>query len=180
MTYLSVHQHILNIVQSNKIPDPSTNNSRFKFLIETLLSKLNNILYEELLVIVIDALDECSSLRHNLSRKDNHKGLLHMLKHWIYVDHLKKFKLILTSWHDEFIQKMFPESMSIHINIPFDSNVNPGDSTSHDIHIFPKSQLDSIGEEGTWIKRALNHLVPCATGIFIWVMTVADSLEVDP
>jgi len=131
--YPSVCQHILNIVQSNKIPDPSDNDGRFKFLIETPLSKLNDVPYEELPVIVIDALDESGGLRYDSSRKDDHKGLLRMLKHWIHVDHLKRFELILTSRHDEFIQRMFPESMSIHIDIPSGSNVNPGDSTSHDI-----------------------------------------------
>ena len=178
--YPSVCQHILNIVQSNKIPDPSDNDGRFKFLIETPLSKLNDVPYEELPVIVIDALDESGGLRYDSSRKDDHKSLLRMLKHWIHVDHLKRFELILTSRHDEFIQRMFPESMSIHIDIPSGSNVNPGDSTSHDIRIFLKSRLDSMGEGGAWIKRALDRLVPYAAGIFIWAMTVADFLEVDP
>jgi len=109
--YPSIHQHILNIVQSNKIL--SDNDSRFKFLIETLLSKLNDIPYEELLVIVINALDKYDGLRHNLSRKDNHKSLLYMLKYWIHVDHLKRVELILTSQYNEFIQRMFSEFMSI-------------------------------------------------------------------
>jgi len=40
---------------------------------------LKDILHEELLVIVINALDECNSLRHDLSGQKDYEGLLHML-----------------------------------------------------------------------------------------------------
>jgi len=178
--YPSVHQHILNKVQNDKVPDPSNIDSRFKSLIEIPLSMLNDVLYKELPVIVIDALDEYGGLRHNSSGKDDHKDLLRMLNCWIYIDHLRRFKLVITSRHDEFIQRMFSESMSTHIDIPSSSSVKPGDHTFHDIRTFLKSRLDSMGEEDAWIKRALDHLVPYAVGIFIWAMTVADFLEVDP
>jgi len=178
--YPSVRQHILNIVQNDKMPDPPDIDGRFNFLIETPLSKLNDVPREELPVIVIDALDECGGLRHDSSGKDDHKDLLRTLKHWIHVDHLQRFKLVIASRHDEFIQRMFPESISIHINIPSGSNVKPGDDTSHDIRIFLKSRLDSMGEGDAWIKRTLDRLVPRAAGIFIWATTVADFLEVDP
>ena len=36
---------------------------------------------EELLVIVIDTLDECSGLKYNFSAKDDYKNLLHILKY---------------------------------------------------------------------------------------------------
>jgi len=67
-------------------------NHFFEDLIEKQLSSLGDVLYEELPVIVIDALDECGGLRHDLSTKDNYKGLLYMPKHWVQVDYLKKFK----------------------------------------------------------------------------------------
>ena len=178
--YPSVRQHILNLVQNDKVPDPSDMNGRFKSLIETPLSKLSDVLHEELPVIVIDALDECGGLRHDSSGKDDHKGLLHTLKRWAQVDHLKKFKLVITSRQEDDISRIFPESISIHINIPSGSDVKPGDNTSHDIHTFLKSRLNSMGEGDAWIKRALEHLVPRAAGIFIWVTTVADFLEVNP
>jgi len=54
--YPSVRQHILNKVQNDKVPDPSNIDGRFKFLIETPLSMLNDVPHEELPVIVIDAL----------------------------------------------------------------------------------------------------------------------------
>ena len=178
--YPSVRQHILDIVQNDKMPDPSNIDGRFKCLIEMPLFTLNGIPHGELPVIVIDALDECGGLRHDSSGKDDHKGLLRTLNRWTHIDHLKRFKLVITSRHDEFIQRMFPESMSIHIDIPSGSNVKPGDHTSHDIHIFLRSRLESMGEGDAWVKRALDRLVPRAAGIFIWATTVADFLEVDP
>jgi len=178
--YPSVRQHILKIVRNDKVPDPSDIDGRFKCLIEMPLSTLNDVPHEELPVIVIDALDECGGLRHDSSGKSDHKDLLRTLNHWIHIDHLKRFKLVITSRHNEFIQQMFPESTSIHTNIPSGSNVKPGDHTFHNIHIFLKSRLESTGEGDAWIKRALDRLVPRAAGIFIWATTVADFLEVDP
>jgi len=35
-----------------------------------------------------------------------------------------------------------------------------------------------VGDE--WVKKALDYLVPRATGIFIWATTVAEFLELDP
>jgi len=178
--YPSVRQHILDIVKNDKMPDPSNIDGRFKCLIEMPLFMLNSVPRGELPVIVIDALDECGGLRHDSSGKDDHKGLLRTLNRWIRIDHLKRFKLVITSRHDEFIQRMFPESMSFRIDIPSGNNVKPGDPTSHDIHIFLKSRLDSMGEGDAWVKGALDRLVPRAAGIFIWATTVADFLEVDP
>jgi len=59
---------------------------RFKSLIETPLSTLNDVPSEELLVIVIDGLDKCSGLRHDASAKDNYKDLSYMLKCWAQVN----------------------------------------------------------------------------------------------
>jgi len=101
--YPSVRQHILDIVQNNKVPDPSDINGRFKSLIETPLSTLSDVPREELPVIVIDALDECGGLRHDLSGQDDYKGLLHTLKNWVQVDPLKRFKLVITSQPEDHI-----------------------------------------------------------------------------
>ena len=52
-------------------------------------------------MIVIDALDECGGLRHGTSGEEDFHSLLHTLKHWIQVDHLKTFKLVITSRPEE-------------------------------------------------------------------------------
>jgi len=178
--YPSVRQHILDVVQNNKVPDPSDINGRFKSLIETPLSTLSDVPFEELPVIVIDALDECGGLRHDLSGQDDYKGLLHTLKNWIQVDHLKKFKLVITSQPEDHISRTFPESSSIHIAIPSGSDVKSGDSASLDIRTFLRARLDDMAMEPAWIAEALDYLVPRASGIFIWATTVADFLEDDP
>jgi len=93
-------------------------NHLFKDLIVGPIFSLGDVPYKELLVIVIDALDECGSLRHNLPVKDDYKGLLCMLKHWVHMDHLKRFKLVITSRPEDAIMKMFPNSINTHVNIP--------------------------------------------------------------
>jgi len=67
-------------------------------LIEEPLSTLgDDVPREELSVIVIDALDKCGGLRHDESGKEDLRSLLRMLKRWIQADHLKKFKVVITS-----------------------------------------------------------------------------------
>ena len=66
-------------------------------MIETPLSTLDDVPSEKLPVIVIDALDECGGLRHDESGKEDLQSLLRMLKHWTQADHLKKFKVVITS-----------------------------------------------------------------------------------
>ena len=178
--YPSVRQHILNLVQNNKMPDPSDMNGRFKSLIEMPLSSLNDVPSEELPVIVIDALDECGGLRHDSPGKDDYKDLLYTVKCWAQVDHLKRFKLVITSRQEDHITRTFPESISIHITVPSGSDVKLGDAASEDIRAFLKSCLKSMGMQDTLIEKALDYLVPHAAGIFIWATTVANFLELDP
>jgi len=155
-------------------------NRLFEDLIEKPLSILGNVPCKELPVIVIDALDECGGLRHDSSSKDDYEGLLRTLKRWVQADHLKKFKLVITSRPEDAITKMFPNSISTHVNIPSGSDVQPEDSASGDIRVFLKSRFDDMGVEPAWTAKALDYLVPRATGIFIWATAAAEFLQVNP
>ena len=155
-------------------------NHLFEDLISEPISILGDVPYEELPVIVIDALDECGGLRHDSPAKNDYEGLLRTLKRWVQVDHLKKFKLVITSRPEDAITKMFPDSISTHVNIPSGSEVKLEDSASDDICAFLKSRLDTMGMEPAWTAKALDYLVPRATGIFIWATTVAEFLQVNP
>jgi len=161
------------------LPDPYDIDGRFNSLIEMPLSTLNDVPLEKLPVIVVDALDECGGLRHDSSGKDDFENLMHTLKHWIQAEHLKRFKLVITSRPDNCITKIFPESIRIH-EIPSGSDVKLGDTVSNDIREFLKSRLDKMEVEPVWIAKALDFLVPGAAGIFIWATTVANFLERDP
>jgi len=142
----------------------------FKSLIEEPLSVLvDTIPCEELPVIVIDALDECGGLRHDAPGKKDLQDLLHMLKRWIQVDHLKKLKLFITSRPEHSIA--FPDSISIH-DIPSGHGVKLEDSVSNDICTFLQSRLVDMQMETAWITEALKYLVPGAAGIFIWVQGI--------
>jgi len=54
---------------------------------------------------------------------------------------------VITSQPEDAITKMFPDSISTYINIPFGSNVKPEDNVSDDILAFLKSQFDTMGME---------------------------------
>ena len=174
----SLRQHL---AQGDQGHNSSDIDRLFKLLIEVPLSALDDAIRRERLpVIVIDALDECGGLRHDASGKEDFQSLLHTLKRWTQVDHLKRFKLVITSRPEDGISRTFPKTISIHIAIPSGSDVELGDSASQDIHVFLKSRLESMGMEGALIRKALDYLVPRAAGIFIWATTTANFLESDP
>jgi len=173
--YPSLRPHI---AQGNQGYSSSNIDQLFKSLIEVpLFILVHDIPREELPVIVIDALDECGGLRHDTLGKKDFRDLLHTLRHWIQVDHLKKLKIVITSWPRDHIT--FPDLISIH-DIPSGREVKPGDSVSIDIHTFLQSRLRNMKMTPAWIAKALDYLVPGAAGIFIWATTVADFLEDDP
>jgi len=175
--YPSIRQQL---AQGNKELSSSNIDHLFKTLIEEPLSALKDISHEELPVIVIDALDECGGLRHDSSGMDNYEGLLRTLKCWALVDCLRKFKLIITSRPEDKIAQTFPESTSIHVNIPSGNVVKPGDSVSKDIQAFLMSCLSAMGMDEAWVSEACGYLVPRAAGMFIWATTVAKFLKKNP
>jgi len=152
-------------------------NHLFKTLIEEPLSTLHHDPHEELPVIVIDALDKCGGLRHDSTGRKDYDALLYTLRRWAQQDHLKKFKLIITSRPEDHIIQTFPDSISTHVNIPSGKDVNPGDSTSNDIRAFLKSRLQNTNMGVAWVNKALDFLVPSAAGMFIWAATAADFLQ---
>jgi len=93
--YPSLCQHLAKGIEGHISSDIDC---LFKLLIETPLSTLDHdIPHKQLLVIVIDTLDECSGLRHDNPGQNDHDILLQTLKHWTLVNHLQKFKLVITS-----------------------------------------------------------------------------------
>ena len=170
------------LTQGNAELSSSNIDRLFEVLIEKPLSTftLNHDLLEQLPVIVVDALDECGGLRHESSGRDDFGGLLHTLKRWALVSHLRKFKLTITSRPEDRITRTFPGSISTHINIPSGNNVKSGDSTSNDIRTFLKKRLEDTNMGDAWVDEALGHLVPDAAGMFIWAKTAADFLQENP
>ena len=139
----------------------------FKSLIKILLSTLGDILHEEFLVIVIDALDKYGGLRHDSTGYRDYEFLLHTLKHWIEINYLKKFKFVITSQLEDSITQTFSKSISTHINIPSRNDVKLEDKASDDIHVFLTSKLSRMDIEEAWVTEALDYLVPHAAGMFI-------------
>ena len=152
----------------------------FETLIEKPLSTLDHDPHDKLPVIVIDALDECGGLRHDSMGQKDYEGLLRTLQRWAQKDHLKKFKLIITSRLDDRIAQTFPDSISMHINIPSGKDVEPGDSASSDIEVFLELRLNAMGMDKAWVKEARSYLAPRAAGVFIWATTAVQFLQIDP
>jgi len=103
-----------------------------------------------------------------------------MLQRWAQKDHLKRFKVIITSLPEDRITQTFPDSISTHVNIPSGMDVKPSDSVSNDICAFLKKQLERTNMGDTWVNEALDYLVLCAAGMFIWAITVYDFLQKNP
>jgi len=175
--YPSICQHL---TQGNTELISSDIDRLFDILIKEPLSTLNGISHGELPVIVIDALDECGGLRHDPPGRKDYTALLRTLRRWVEVDHLKRFKLVITSRPEIRITQTFPDSISTHINIPSGSDVRPEDRASNDIRRFLKSRLDGMEVEPAWSTKVLDYLVPRALGVFIWATTVADFLQDNP
>ena len=175
--YPSLRQQL---AQRNRELSSSHIDHLFETLIEKPLSTLDHNPHEQLPVIVVDALDECGGLRHDSSGRKDYEGLLRTLQRWAQEDHLKKFKLIITSRPEDRITRTFPDSISTHVNIPSGKDIKPGDSASNDIHVFLRDRFDKEKMEATWVKKALDYLVPSAAGMFIWATTAADFVLVNP
>jgi len=152
----------------------------FETLIEKPLSTLDHDPHNKLPVFVIDALDECGGLRHDSMGQKDYEGLLRTLQRWAQKDHLKKFKLIITSRVDDRIAQTFPDSISMHINIPSGKDVERGDSASSDIEVFLELRLNMMGMDKAWVKEAHEYLAPRAAGVFIWATTAVQFLQIDP
>jgi len=153
----------------------------FKLLIETPLSTLDHdILHEQLPVIVVDALDEYGGFRYDSTGRKDYEILLHTLQRYHQEDHLKKFKLVITSRPDDHINRTFPDTISTHVNIPSGKDVKPGDSASNDIRAFLKKRFEGTNMGDAWVNEAFDYLVPRSAGMFIWATTVADFLQENP
>ena len=72
---------------------------------------------------------------------EDYEGLLCMLKRWVQADHLKMFKLAITSRPEDAITKMLLESTITHVDIPSGSSVKLEDSASDDIRTFLESRF---------------------------------------
>ena len=166
------------LIKGNRAHNTSNIDRLFNSLIETPLSVLDDVPLEELPVIVIDALDECGGFRHDSSAWEDYEGLLRTLKRWAQADHLKTFKLVIISRLENRIALAFPVSISTHVDIPSGSGV--GDNASDDIRVFLLSRLTAMDVDEEWISKALDYLVPRAAGIFIWAITAADFLRMNP
>ena len=168
------------LVRDNSEIGSSNIDRPFETLIEKPLSALHHDPHEQLPVIVVDALDECGGFRHDLSGQKDYDALLRTLQHWAQEDCRKKFRLIITSRPDERIERIYPKSISTHVNIPSGNDVKPDDSASKDIQAFLMSPLSEMDMDEAWVREACDYLAFRAAGMFIWATTAIQFLRKSP
>jgi hypothetical protein len=143
----------------------------FKHLIEEPLTKNCNALSFKLpLVIIIDALDECSASDSTSAPRGI---LLQTLRRWSQLP--KMFKLFVTARHESDIAKCLKD-VSQHIVLQTGHKATP--QTSQDIELFLKYHFSGIAmdyypELSTWPEpEIIEQLTKQAAGLFIWAETV--------
>ncbi|KAJ3566704.1 hypothetical protein NP233_g6828 [Leucocoprinus birnbaumii] len=150
----------------------------FRALIEEPLSHLPGDMLgpdRPVLVIVIDAVDECGGL--DGPRSKDRKDLLATLEQW-HSKLPRNIKLVLTSREeDDLKRRLFP------ISCPIDFSITTVDEDFHDISDYLMTRLGGIAGSysaplpNNWVNEAINYLAKRAEGVFVWATTAANYIE---
>ena len=167
----AVQNGIVHFLETTAIHFGNDVGDHFKHLIEEPLTKNCDILsFKFPLVIIIDALDECSSSDSTSAPRG---VLLQTFRRWSQLP--KMFKLFVTARHESDIAKCLVD-VSQHIVLETGSKATP--QTSQDIQLFLKHHFSRIAmdydlELSTWPEpEIIEQLTKQAAGLFIWAETV--------
>ncbi|KAJ3561272.1 hypothetical protein NP233_g10295 [Leucocoprinus birnbaumii] len=177
--YPSIRRYLLERLDSQGI-DMDTPNIPVLFsslVVDPLLDalqELNAVSHGQLIVVVIDAVDECGGVDGH--RSPDRKALLHTIAKW-HVSLPTNMKLVITSRPEDDIERSISS-----ISIPVDILHNT-DETSNDIHRYLLHRLGEIAEPYSdclspdWCRRTAKDLAERASGIFVWATSAASFLE---
>jgi hypothetical protein len=163
----TIKQNIVDTLEQQDLETAGVED-HFKHLVESSLSKCPP---SQLVVIVLDALDECGS---SASRKH----LLCTLQRWAELS--KNCKLLVTSRAESDIKRCFATGAQ-HIELKTGTLVNK--ETSEDVFRFLTSEFARIADgygslPPKWPGEAIIKLLTDkAAGLFIWATTVARFME---
>jgi hypothetical protein len=132
---------------------------------------------ESLLIIVVDALDECGGVdgRHS----DHRKAFMRTLRSWSSLP--GRFKLVVSSRAESDIERLF--STTAHYPLEISAGQKVDSLSSMDIRKFLKHELQQIANQYSLLppdwhgERIIERLSDRAAGLFIWVKTVIKLLE---
>jgi len=163
----AIQKNIVDVLEQKDI-EPAGVEDHFKYLVESSLAKCPP---SKLVVIVLDALDECGS---SASRKQ----LLCTLQRWTML--AKNCKLLVTSRAESDIKRCL-DACTLHIELKTGTLVNK--ETSDDVCKFLTGELARIAEgysslPAKWPGGAvIKQLTDQAAGLFIWASTVTRFME---
>jgi hypothetical protein len=167
----AIQNDIVHFLQEKTMNFGSDIGDHFKHLIEGPLIKNCAVLSFKLpLVIIIDALDECSS---SDSTSASRGILLQTLKKWTQLP--KIFKLFVIARYESDIANCL-DDISQHIVLQTGNKATP--QTSQDIqfflnHHFSRIAMDYYPELSTWPEPGIiEQLTQQAAGLFIWAETI--------
>jgi hypothetical protein len=150
--------------------------SHFRYLIQKPLQENPEELTVRCPVVIIEALDECSSHGLMLAQR---KALLNTVRNWSQLPH--NFKLMITS-RDELDIAMTLRGISEDHQLHTGELVSP--QSSRDIYHFLKKHLDDIAqgypdiESPSWTQPpSIQKLTKRAAGLFIWADIVTRFME---
>jgi len=162
-----IQQNVVDVLEQRDLETAGVED-HFKHLIESSLSKCPP---SQLVVVVIDALDECGS---SASRKQ----LLHTLQRWKELS--RNCKLLVTSRAESDIKRCFDTGIK-HIELKTGTLVNR--ETSEDVSKFLTNEFAMIAEDyenlpSKWPGEAvIKQLTEQAAGLFIWATTMTRFME---
>jgi len=163
----TIQENIVDVLGQQDI-EPAGVEDHFKYLVESSLAKCPP---SKLVVIVLDALDECGS---SASRRQ----LLCTLQRWTML--AKNCKLLVTSRAESDIKRCL-DAGTLHIELKTGALVNK--ETSDDVSKFLTGELARIAEgysslPAKWPGGAvIKQLTDQAAGLFIWASTVTRFME---
>ena len=165
-----IQQNVVDVLRQQDI-EPAGVEDHFKHLVESSLAKCPP---SQLVVIILDALDECGS---SVSRKQ----LLCTLQRWSML--AKNCKLLVTSRAESDIKRCLNSGtmQCLHIELKTGSLVNK--ETSDDVSKFLVGEFTRIAEgynslPSEWPGGAvIKQLTVQAAGLFIWATTVTRFME---
>ncbi|KIM30112.1 hypothetical protein M408DRAFT_66913, partial [Serendipita vermifera MAFF 305830] len=169
--YLPIRKRLIAVLKEDEdILSTQNVGNLFRQLIINPLANSNDLPFDRLPVVVIDALDECGGLDGQES--DHRRSLMRILRGWS--DLPRKFKLVVTSRGEGDIEKLF--STTSHHPIEISAGHTVKAHSSKDIMAFLEHQFGEITADypkslpsGWPGPDVITKLTNTAGGLFIWV-----------
>ena len=168
----SIRKHLMTALTDDSILTTPNIDTLFNRLIYEPLKTIDKSPIEKVLIVVVDALDECGGLDGQYS--DHRRGLMRTLKRWSSLP--GRVKLIVTSRRESDIELLF--STVPHHALEIFAGQKVDSVSSEDIKALLKHELQQIAIQYPSLpldwpgEHTIERLSDRAAGLFIWVKTI--------